>query len=116
MYIIERTARFVRGFLLSYGPSDIKKRIWDQEFSGSKWNFIDNTSGDCVYPFLEKTCRTGIYSIWAAAPVTPRMNWPRTHIKATPVSIFPKRPWPRLSSARRRTAGPTRIPSSTPTS
>lgn len=59
MYIIERTARFVRGFLLSYGPSDIKKRIWDQEFSGSKWNFIDNTSGDCVYPFLEKYLQNG---------------------------------------------------------
>jgi SAM-dependent methyltransferase len=44
---------------LSYGPSDIKKRIWDQEFSGSKWNFIDNTSGDCVYPFLEKYAQNG---------------------------------------------------------
>jgi len=59
MYIVDRTVRFVRGFLLSYGPSDIKKRIWDQEFSGSKWNFIDNTSGDCVYPFLEKYAQNG---------------------------------------------------------
>jgi SAM-dependent methyltransferase len=59
MYIVERTVRFVRGFLLSYGPSDIKKRIWDEEFSGTKWNFIDNTSGDCVYPFLEKYAHNG---------------------------------------------------------
>lgn len=59
MYIVERTTRFVRGFLLSYGPSGIKKRIWDEEFSGTKWNFIDNTSGDCVYPFLEKYARNG---------------------------------------------------------
>jgi len=59
MYIVERTVRFVRGFLLSYGSSDVKKRIWDEEFSGTKWNFIDNTSGDCVYPFLEKYARNG---------------------------------------------------------
>ena len=57
MYIVDRTARFVRGFLLSYGPSNLKKRFWDKEYSEEKWSFADNTVGDCVYPHLERhTC------------------------------------------------------------
>jgi SAM-dependent methyltransferase len=59
MYIVDRTVRFVRGFMMSYGPSGIKKRLWDKEFSGTKWDFIDNTVGDCVYPYLEKYAKNG---------------------------------------------------------
>jgi SAM-dependent methyltransferase len=54
MYIIDRTLRFTRGFLLSYGPSPIKRMFWDQEFASGKWNFIDNTAGDCVYSHLDR--------------------------------------------------------------
>jgi SAM-dependent methyltransferase len=54
MYIIDRTLRFTRGFLLSYGPTPIKKFFWDQEFSSGKWNFIDDTASDCVYSHLER--------------------------------------------------------------
>lgn len=59
MYIVERTIRFARGFIVSYGPTSIKKRIWDKEFSGPKWDFIDNTVGDCVYPYLDKYAKNG---------------------------------------------------------
>ena len=59
MLIVDRTLTFVRGFLMSYGPPGIKKRMWDKEFSGEKWNFIDNTLGDCVYPHLEKYAQGG---------------------------------------------------------
>jgi 2-polyprenyl-6-hydroxyphenyl methylase/3-demethylubiquinone-9 3-methyltransferase len=34
-------------------------RLWDQEFSGTHWDFIDNTAGDCVYQHLEKHLRHG---------------------------------------------------------
>lgn len=44
---------------MSYGPSGIKKRLWDEEFSGTKWDFINNTVGDCVYPYLEKYAKNG---------------------------------------------------------
>jgi 2-polyprenyl-3-methyl-5-hydroxy-6-metoxy-1,4-benzoquinol methylase len=54
MYIIDRSLRFTRGFLLSYGPTPIKKFFWDQEFSSGKWNFIDNTASDCVYSHLNR--------------------------------------------------------------
>ena len=59
MQFVDRAVTFARGALLSYGPSGIKKRIWDKEFSGTKWDFIDATSGDCVYPFLEKYANNG---------------------------------------------------------
>jgi len=49
----------MRGLFKSYGPSNIKRLLWDQEFSGSKWNFIDHTAGDCVYPHLEKYVKNG---------------------------------------------------------
>jgi SAM-dependent methyltransferase len=59
MYIVSRTARLLRSALLSYGPQNIKKLIWNKEFAGTKWNFIDRTVGDCVYPPLEKYARNG---------------------------------------------------------
>ena len=59
MYIMDGTLSFMRGLLKSYGPSSVKKRLWDEEFSIGKWNFIDETLGDCVYPYLEKYARKG---------------------------------------------------------
>jgi 2-polyprenyl-3-methyl-5-hydroxy-6-metoxy-1,4-benzoquinol methylase len=59
MYIVDRSVRFVRGFLMAYGPSNLKRRFWDQEYSGHKWDFADNTVGDCVYGHLEKHAAAG---------------------------------------------------------
>src|SRR5271155_4048604 len=59
VYIVQRTIVFVQGFLASYGPSSIKKLLWDRDFSGHKWDFIDDTAGDCIYPHLEKYARNG---------------------------------------------------------
>jgi SAM-dependent methyltransferase len=59
MYIARRAVTFMQGLLTSYGPSSIKKLFWDRDFSGNKWDFIDNTVGDCVYPFLEKYAQNG---------------------------------------------------------
>ncbi len=59
MYLVRRTLNSVQGFLASYGPSSIKKLLWDKDFSSDKWNHIDSTVGDCVYPHLEKYARNG---------------------------------------------------------
>ena len=59
MYIARRALTFLEGFLASYGPSSLKKRLWDRDFSRGKWNFIDNTAGDCVYSHLEKYAQGG---------------------------------------------------------
>lgn len=59
MYFIQRCARFMEGFLKSYAPGDVKRILWDKEFSRGKWNFIDNTAGDCVYSHLERHANGG---------------------------------------------------------
>jgi SAM-dependent methyltransferase len=59
MAIVQRAKIFVERVLMVYGPSSVKKRLWDREFSGTKWDFIDNTVGDCVYPHLEKFAENG---------------------------------------------------------
>jgi SAM-dependent methyltransferase len=59
MYIIGRSLRFMRGALASYGPLIIKRAIWDMEYSNGKWNFNDDTAGDCLYPYLEDYANNG---------------------------------------------------------
>jgi SAM-dependent methyltransferase len=49
----------MRGLLKRYGPSTLKKALWDQEFIGDHWEFIDRTIGDCVYPYLERHTKNG---------------------------------------------------------
>jgi SAM-dependent methyltransferase len=49
----------IRGLIKRYGPSKLKMKLWDQEFSGTHWDFIDDTSGDCVYSHLEKHLHGG---------------------------------------------------------
>jgi SAM-dependent methyltransferase len=52
-------ATFARGLVKRYGPSSIKRRLWDQEFNGEHWDFIDDTKGDCIYPYLQKYAKGG---------------------------------------------------------
>ena len=59
MYVAQSTVNFMRGLLKRYAPSKIKMVLWDQEFSGTHWDFIDNTVGDCVYSHLEKHLKNG---------------------------------------------------------
>jgi 2-polyprenyl-3-methyl-5-hydroxy-6-metoxy-1,4-benzoquinol methylase len=49
----------MRGVLLSYGPSTLKKRFWNSEYTSGKWNFNDKTADDYVYTPLEKYGRNG---------------------------------------------------------
>lgn len=49
----------MRGILKRYGPSTLKKLLWDREFTDHHWDFIDRTAGDCVYAYLEKHARHG---------------------------------------------------------
>jgi SAM-dependent methyltransferase len=59
MAIAERAKTIAVRAIMVYGPTSLKKWLWDKEFSGTKWDFIDNTKGDCVYAHLEKFARNG---------------------------------------------------------
>jgi SAM-dependent methyltransferase len=59
MSIAKRSVNFISSVLKVYGPSKLKKLLWDREFAGNKWNFMDDTSADCVYATLEKYAQGG---------------------------------------------------------
>jgi SAM-dependent methyltransferase len=59
MAIAERAKTIAVRAMMVYGPTSLKKWLWDREFSGTKWDFIDNTKGDCVYAHLEKFAKGG---------------------------------------------------------
>ncbi len=59
MNIAKRGGRYISSFVKIYGPSSLKKLLWDKEFESTKWNFMDDTSSDCIYPHLEKFARNG---------------------------------------------------------
>jgi len=59
MYVTQRILTLMQAGLKSYGPSSIKRRLWNKEYSGDKWNFADNTIGDCVYSHLERHAANG---------------------------------------------------------
>jgi SAM-dependent methyltransferase len=49
----------LRALLQAYGTGKVKKRLWDVEFSKGRWDCLDRTAGDCVYPYLEKYANNG---------------------------------------------------------
>ncbi len=59
MNLVKRTLTYTSGVLKRYGPSKVKQFLWDKEFSGKHWDFIDDTVGDCVYAYLEKYTENG---------------------------------------------------------
>jgi SAM-dependent methyltransferase len=59
MNITQRILRFGLGALKSYAPSGLKRIIWNQEYSGNKWDFADHTESDCVYSHLQKHAANG---------------------------------------------------------
>ena len=59
MRLAQRTLTIMNGLAKSYGPSSIKKLLWDKEYTGGKWHFTDDTAGDCVYPHIERHVRNG---------------------------------------------------------
>jgi SAM-dependent methyltransferase len=54
-----RLGTYVRGFLKRNGPAKLKMRLWDEEFSGDHWDFLDDTTNDCVYPHLQRHLKQG---------------------------------------------------------
>ena len=78
MYIVDRSLQFFRGFLLSYGPSNLKKRFWDKECSEEKWSFAYDTVGDCAMAISKSMSRTEISSTSVADQAIRRQNWRRS--------------------------------------
>jgi SAM-dependent methyltransferase len=57
--VTRRLRNVVRARLQSYGTKGVKRYVWNLEFSRGRWDCLDSTTGDCVYPYLEKYARQG---------------------------------------------------------
>ena len=59
MSFVKIVIRKMRSGMMSYGPTSIKRLLWEQEYSGDKWNFAYHSMSDCVYEHLEKHAAGG---------------------------------------------------------
>jgi len=57
MNMITKLDNKLRGALLVWGTTKIKRECWNSEFSEGRWDQLENTTGDCVYQYIEKHCR-----------------------------------------------------------
>jgi len=59
-YLFERSKRIVNARILKkYGYSSTKNAIWDAEFSSGQWDYLEHTSDDPIYHYLEKYSNNG---------------------------------------------------------
>jgi len=49
----------MRGVGQRWGSSNVKRRLWNHEFSSGRWKSLDTTPGDIIYHYVEKYCRNG---------------------------------------------------------
>src|SRR2546422_5072938 len=49
----------VRGLTKRWGPSSLKRELWDKEYAAGKWTHCENTQADPIYGYIEKYCKGG---------------------------------------------------------
>src|SRR6266568_5347303 len=59
MKLATKISNMVRGLKQSWGSSRIKQKLWNKEFAGGRWDFIENTPDDFIYPLIKKYSRNG---------------------------------------------------------
>jgi SAM-dependent methyltransferase len=59
MYLAEKARNVMRRLMQDYGTPAMKKSIWNAEFAGGRWDCLESTPGDCVYPYVEKYAAHG---------------------------------------------------------
>jgi len=42
-----------------YGSARVKRMLWNKEFASGRWDCLESTPGDCVYPFIERYSQSG---------------------------------------------------------
>ena len=59
MKITQKVRNVFRALLQASGPGNVKRRLWNDEFSRGRWSCLDATPGDCVYAYIEKYANRG---------------------------------------------------------
>src|SRR5882672_10957138 len=59
MQPVRKIRNILRALLQGYGTESLKRRLWNVEFARGRWDCLDRTPGDCVYPYVEKYAKKG---------------------------------------------------------
>ncbi len=59
MSLAQKMRNRMRRILQAYGPKKIKSYLWDNEFSRGRWDCLEATPGDVVYPYVERYADKG---------------------------------------------------------
>jgi SAM-dependent methyltransferase len=59
MLLAQKVRNKVRALVQSYGTRNLKSHLWNSEFSHGRWDCLDATPNDCVYPYVEKYANNG---------------------------------------------------------
>jgi len=59
MNLARKARQVMRGMLQTYGTESMKRSLWNTEFSGGRWNCLDSTPADYIYPILERFAAGG---------------------------------------------------------
>lgn len=54
MPLLSKLKNVTRRVLQSWGSTALKRKLWNAEFARGRWDYIDNTPGDCVYAYLQQ--------------------------------------------------------------
>jgi SAM-dependent methyltransferase len=59
MYLVEKARNILRSLLQTYGPRSVKSSLWNIEFLQNRWDCLNDTSNDFLYPYLDKYANNG---------------------------------------------------------
>jgi len=59
MSVRRKAHNALRSFVQAYGTPAAKQRLWNAEFGRGRWKCLETTTGDRVYPYIEKFARRG---------------------------------------------------------
>jgi SAM-dependent methyltransferase len=59
MYLTQRARNVLRGLLQGYASANVKRALWNNEFTSGRWDCLQSTPGDCVYSYTEKYVNNG---------------------------------------------------------
>jgi SAM-dependent methyltransferase len=59
IYLITKIRNVLRACTQLWGTAAIKRRLWDREYDGGRWDHCEDTHDDFVYDHIQKHCKRG---------------------------------------------------------
>jgi SAM-dependent methyltransferase len=57
--LLRRVRNILRGLVQRHAHVSVRRSLWDSEFSKGRWTGLEDTRGDCIYPYLVKYAAGG---------------------------------------------------------